>query len=233
MTKYCTQALFLVSPDQDFQDKGLISGITYKDVYNIYKGVLSDNTDNPTIQRIFSAFHEGLFGPKPTDDTTPTPTNDELNLEVEKFKRALFANTSDNRVVDPVETSIPPLAPGSPTQSEDPIHSTPASPIEMERPISIAVTSNVSHTFITSSQISHTTNSNIIPVAPESDVEEDSQPVPKVVRPRAKQKKGPKLPTPPPGLDSEDEAPATKKPAKKASKAASVTAPNRVLRNRG
>ena len=222
-----------MSPDQDFQDKGLISGIAYKDVYNIYKGVLSDNTDDPTIQRIFSVFNEGLFGPNPTDATTPTPTNDELNLEVERFKRALFANTSDNHVIDPVETSTPPSAPGSPTQSEDPIHSTPASPIEMERPISIAVTSNVSHTVITSSQISHTTNSSVIPVAHESDIEEDSPPVPKVTRPRAKPKKGPKLPTPPPGLDSEDAAPPAKKPVKKTSKAATVTAPNRVLRNRG
>ena len=224
-----------MSPDHDFQDKGLISGIAYKDVYNIYKGVLSDNTGNPTIQKIFLAFHEGLFGPKPTNAATPTPTNEDLNLEVENFKRALFANTPDDSTVDPVvgKTSVAPLAPGSPTRLEDLSYSAPASPVELERPISIAVTSNVSHTVITSSRISHTTNSNVSPPTPESDIEEDSPPVPKATRPRAKPKKGPKLPTTttPPGPDSDDTS-TTKKSARK-TKAASTTAPSRVLRNRG
>ena len=221
-----------MSPDHDFQDKGAVTNIVYKDVFNIYKGILNNDPESPANQRVFSAFHEGLFGSKPMNIATPTPINGNLDRQIERFKRALSAKTPDNRVANPAagETSTPPSAREPPTQSEGPSCLAPASPVESERLISIAVTSNVSHTVTAPSRVSHTTNSNVSPPASGSDIEEDSPPVPKVARPRAKPKKGPKSSetTTPPDLNS-DEAPAKKKTTRKTR---AVSASDKVLRAR-
>ena len=225
--------MFLVSPDHDFQSTGGVTETAYTDLFNIYKGVLNDDPESPENQRVFSAFHEGLFGPKP-NVATPTPTNNNLNSEVEKFKRARSRKTPNNPAVNPVigETSTPPSAREPPTQSGGPNSLALASPVEPERLTSIAITSNVSHTVTASSRVSNTTNGNVSPPISGSDIEEDSPPVPKAVQTRGKSKRGSKssnTTTPPdPNLD---DAPATKNPARK-TRAASKTASDKVLRTR-
>lgn len=222
-----------MSPDHDFQDKGGVTKIVYKDLFNVYKAVLDDDPESPGNRRVFSAFHEGLFGPEPTNVAAPTPTNNNLNSEVEKFKRALSAKTPNNRVVNPVisETSIPPSAGKLPTQSGGPSSLAPASPVESEHLVSIAVTSNVSHTVTASSRVSHTANSNVGPPASGSDIGEDSPPVPKAAQLRAKPKRGKSSKTTTPPDPNLDDAPTTEKPGRK-TRGASKAASDKALKTR-
>jgi len=224
----------LLSPDEDFSTAGVNSGIKYATSFEKYKEMLSEDPDSRTFKRIFSEFDASLFGVEPTLSNDFVVDDGDYDSEVENFKNGLHAETIVDVEVEDFENGLhaETIADAEVDEPTFPLPPLPTPPVRSDRHVSISVTSHVSHTVATSSQVSSVINSGPTP-PPECEVEEDPPPRKKDTRPQPTKKKEIKVSKPTtttPKADT-DTAPTRRKQAARPAKTAPVEPPTRVLRN--
>ncbi|KAF9642036.1 hypothetical protein BDM02DRAFT_3080219, partial [Thelephora ganbajun] len=74
---------FLLSPDEDFLQTGVNSGIKYIQSFKKYKEMLTEDPNSRVFKRIISEFNASLFGvaPTPSDDFVPDDGDYDSELE--------------------------------------------------------------------------------------------------------------------------------------------------------
>ena len=159
----------MLSPDQEFQEKGGTTEIDYQHAFINYKKLLSEGT--PQMNGIISYYTQEVFNHQPKKPLRPTSSaTSAVDSEFAQFRRNLYGNATD-----PVTKEVPPphLPRKSSAQPEDHSAPAPASPIQSEHHVSVSITSSVSQTVTASSRVSTTTNN---PTTPEHDAEESPPP---------------------------------------------------------
>lgn len=207
----------MLSPDQDFAEKGSITGTNYLASFRTYKQMLSDDPTDPIYKRIFEIYNASLFG------TMPPPRGDFIDdagvydAELAEFRRGLCRGPTTESAKD--------------TETEQVLHSplpqVPSTPPELH--VSISMSSTISHAAATTSQVSNVV---IVGNAPPSPTEIEATPQASKPTKSAQKKKGAK-PVKSPGDPSDcDAGDATKKIAQRP-KPTPVNGPStRKLRNR-
>ena len=187
--------------------------------------MLTEDHDSPTFKRIFAEFNTSLFGTAPPRSDNLIADDGDYESELKQFRNELRADPFTEGVVDVgAKKTTPPC-------------SLPVSPIQTDHHVSISVTSHVSHTITTSSQVSTVINSSIA-LLPECEVSEVPPSPPKVVRPVPKKNGSrPSKPTMETTTTmtsdaNTDTASLQKKSSRKAGKTTTMKLPTRVLRDR-
>lgn len=217
----------MLSPDQEFGEVGGISKINYREAFIGYKKFLSEGTDS--MKNIISYYNREVFESEPKEPAScSTAATRALDSALDQLRRDLYEGTAE-------EVPPPPSPPRSSAQPEDRDKSIPAPP-QLERNVSISVTSSVSHTVIASSRVSQSTDNNN-PLIPERDAEErPPAPTSKTKTRKKKDKAPPKSSTTAKasGSDADDDPPAAKKPnsSKRPKASPAAVAPERVTRSR-
>ena len=159
----------MLSPDEDFSQTGVHSGIMYAESFKKYKEMLTGDANSSTFERIFSEFNASLFGTVPTLSNDLILDDGNYDSELEQFRNELLADS-------PIEAGT-----GTGANNTSPPSPLPASPLHPDQRVSISATSHVSHTVVASSQVSNTINNTIVlPLEPE--VIETSPPSPEAVQ---------------------------------------------------
>jgi hypothetical protein len=135
----------MLSPDQDFAEKGSIIGINYLASFRTYKRMLSDSDEStdPIYRRIFGIYNASLFG------TAPPPKNDFIDdagvydAELEEFRRGLCREHTTEGDTDAETGQVP----------RSPSPQVPSTPPELH--VSISMSSTISHAAATTSQVSN------------------------------------------------------------------------------
>ena len=194
----------MLSPDEDFSQTGVQSGIKYAESFKKYKEMLTGDVNSSTFKRVFSEFNAHLFGKVPTLRNDLIADDGDYDSEVEQFMNELLTDSPVNAVTDAEANKTPPPS------------SLPISPLRSNHHVSISVTSHVSHTVAASSQVSNIVSSSIA-LSPEPEVGEIYPPNPEAtqppVRPTAR-KKSAKL-SKPTATDSDADANTAPNPRKK------------------
>lgn len=186
-----TQVRFLLSPDKDFQRVGAVSGINYMESFAGYKKMFYKDPDSfpkeaAQFQTIIEEFSKAVFG------TVPASQSSKGHIDTGDYESELeeFNNLPSDDDVEVARTDIDeaPPPPPLPRQSDSHVPE-PALPPLQQPPVSVSVTSHISHTAAGSSLVSHVVNSNVVLPPSEQEVEEDPLPNPKKKgRPPAKKR---------------------------------------------
>lgn len=188
----------MLSPDQDFAEKGSITGINYLASFRTYKQMLSDDPTDPIYKRIFEIYNTSLFG------TVPPPRGDFINdagvydAELAEFRRGLCREPTTESAKD-AETEQVPRSP-LPQVPPSPLPQVSSTPPELH--VSISMSSTISHAAATTSQVS-----NVVIVGNASPSPTEIEETPQASKPTksAQKKKGAK-PAKPPGDPSDCDA---------------------------
>ena len=164
----------MLSPDEDFSQIGVNSGIKYAESFKTYKEILTADRDSPTFERIFSEFNTSLFGTAPPLSGDLVADDGDYDSELEKFRNELRAGSPIDDVADVRTGKASP--PSLPIPSVQPDHH-----------VSISVTSHVSHTITASPQVSNVVNNSVI-LPSEREVDNPPPSPPKATRPTARKK---------------------------------------------
>ena len=198
----------MLSPDEDFSQAGVNSGIQYAESFKVYKEMLSRDPEDPTFKRIFSHFNASLFSKAPTTSGRVVVDDGNYDIELEQFRNALLADPPVEDVISAGGGKTSPL-PSTSVTGAGTNGTSPSTPPLQPDHVSISVTSHISHTIAASSQVSNIVNSSVnlspelevretSPVRETSRVEEISPPIQK--KPRALPKKR----TPKPAVETPD-----------------------------
>jgi len=215
----------MLSPDQEFQEKGSTTEIDYQHAFIKYKGLLSENT--PQMNGVLSHYTQELFNPQRKKTIRPpSSATSAVDSEIDQLRRKMYGNATDS-----VTKEVPPPLPRkSSVQPEDHSPPAPASPTQSERHVSISITSSVSQTLTASSRVSNTTND---PPTPEHDDERPPSPQkPKASRPAPRKKKAATADASSGDLDDASPAAGKRSSNKRGKASPAATPPERSLRQR-
>lgn len=134
--------------------------------------MLAEDSSSRMYKRIFAEFNTSLFGTAPSLSNDFVADDGDYDSEVERFKRDTREITSAEDATDVGTDETSPEFPSSP-----------AAPHQLDRQVSVSVTSRVSHTVATSeSQVSNVVTSNIS-LSTEREARESPPPIQVTVRP--------------------------------------------------
>ena len=140
----------MLSPDEDFSQTGVNSGIMYAESFKKYKEMLTGDANSSIFKRVISKFNASLFGTTPVLSNNLIADDGDYDSELEQFRNELLADSPAEVVTSTGASDTFPLASLPPTP-----------PIQLDRRVSISVTSHVLHTVAASSQVSNIISSNV------------------------------------------------------------------------